>query len=156
MLLLVVVACKKDTKSSSPIINKINSNKDQKGTFLTATINGKKFSSTVLISTFTANHQTYLLTADNFDKLEYAFKLIIKNDKDNDPKKIRYGFIGKEDENGKNITWKIPHNFDFTSTYIESGRYLEGTFSFTANAFNGISEDTTNQLVVTNGKFRAQ
>ncbi len=156
MLLLVVITCKKDNKSNSSVNNEITTKNNEKDTFLTATINGKEFSSSVEVVTFRANNQMYLTTVDNSDSSEFAFNLIIKNDKDNDPKKLRYGFLEKEDEKGNNKTWKLPNNFDFTSTITESGNYLEGTFSFVANSFAKGVEDRNDQLEVTNGKFKAK
>ncbi|VAW48568.1 hypothetical protein MNBD_GAMMA03-1308 [hydrothermal vent metagenome] len=147
--LMLLSACNNDERSSiSP-----NSNSD--GTFLTATINGEKFSSSVKIVTYGIKSQTYLTTADNPDSSEFAFVLIIENNKDDDLKIIRSGFMEKEDTSGENKTWKLPDNFDFTSSVTESGDYLEGTFSFIANSFDKGIEDSDNQLVIVNGKFKA-
>lgn len=144
MLILLTVACKEKTKPS--IAN----------TYLTATINGEEFSSTVDVVSFRANKQTLLTTADNPDATEYSFTLIIKNDRDNDPNKKRYGFVEIEDETGNMTTWKLPNNFNFSSTDIDSDGYTEGNFSFIANAFANGVEDNKNQLIVTNGKFKAK
>ena len=147
--LLLLSACNNDERSSiSP-----NSNRD--GTFLTTTINGGQFSSSVKIVTYEIKTQTYLTTADNPDSSEFSFVLIIENNADDDLKIMRSGFVEKEDENGKNKTWKLPDNFDFTSNITESGDYLEGSFSFIANAFDKGIEDSDNQLVIANGKFKA-
>jgi hypothetical protein len=122
--------------------------------FLTATINGKEFSSSLQVINFRAGEQTYLSTADNKTGVdEYEFNLIIQNDKDNNPAKIRYGFIELKQENEAKA-WKLPDNFDFTETN-QTGTHLEGTFSFTADAWNGIRRDTSDQLIVTDGRFRA-
>lgn len=136
--LLIFNSCKNDKfLSSSP-------NSSNADTFLTATINGEKFVSSVRIVTFRANNQVYLVTADNPDKSEFGFSLIIENDKIG-----VNSILEKKDENGKNIMWAIPHNFDFTST--KSGNYLEGTFSFVAEEM----VNSNNELKVTNGKFKA-
>ncbi|MBJ2173985.1 hypothetical protein JBL43_07035 [Aureibaculum sp. A20] len=154
LLLLTAIGCKEDKKNSTTKVDE-STNTNNWGTFLTATINGEEFSSSVKVVTFTANNQTYLTTADNSDPSEFAFNLIIENNNDQTDQKIkRYGFVEKEDENEK-VTWKLPDNFDFTGKLTESGKYLEGTFSFTANAFDKGMEDSTNQLVVTDVKFKA-
>ena len=146
LLLLSLVACKEKSMTTSSTNN----------TYLTATINGEEYTSSVDVVSFRANKQTLLNTADNPDATEYAFTLIIKNDRDNDPNKVRYGFVEKEDASGNRTAWKLPNNFDFTSTSMDSDGYIEGTFSFIANAFANGLEDNKNKLTVTNGKFRAK
>ncbi len=104
--------------------DKIDDSSNKKGdSFLTATINGTAFSSSLELVAFRANRQTYLATADNktgFD--EYEFKWIINNDRDSDLDKIRYGYIELKDSGGnrkKNKTWKLPNNF-VTSHYPQA------------------------------------
>jgi hypothetical protein len=153
IILVMVVAstgCMNDDKVDE------SSNKKE-DSFLTATINGTVFSSSLDIVTFTANNQTYLLTADNKTRSEeYEFNWIINNNRDNDPAKIRYGFIELKNVGGdrnKNKTWQLPNNFNFEIT-ANTNKYIEGTFSFTATPFGKIKDGQKN-LEVTNGKFRA-
>ncbi len=135
-----------------------NKSTSKSDAFLSATINGEAFSSSLEIVTFKANSQTYLATADNKSGVhEYEMNWIIQNDKANDPSKIRFGFIELKDPGGdrkKNKTWALPDNFDFKETG-QTDASLEGTFSFTADAFVQGTRDTSDQLIVTNGKFRA-
>lgn len=145
IFLILLVGC----SNESPVVS--NSSADE--SFLTAIINGEEFSSSLQIVTFKVSGQTHLATADN--KLgvdEYEFALITQNDKDKDPSKMRYGFIelkGNSGDRKKDKVWQLPNNFEFALT-ADAERHIEGTFSFTAKEFMG-----NDQLVVTNGKFRA-
>lgn len=131
-----------------------NNNGATDDSFLTATINGKPFTASVEIINLRADDQTRLRTADNKSGVnEYKFDLVLQNDKDNDPTKIRFGVI-ELTEGTDTKAWKLPDNFDYTET-SQTDTHLEGTFSFTADAWNGVQRDTSDQLVITNGKFRA-
>lgn len=145
MFLILLAGCSND----SPPLG--NASADE--SFLTATIDGEAFSSSLEIVTFKVSGQTYLSTADN--KLgvhEYEFNWVTQNDKDNNPSKLRYGSIELKDMGGdskKDKAWQLPNNFSYAVT-ADAERHIEGTFSFTATQFIG-----SDQLAVTNGKFRA-
>jgi hypothetical protein len=150
-IIFLIYGCSGDDKKDAAT--------NTQSSFLTATINGDAFSSSLEVVTFKAGGKTYLTTADNKSGVhEYEFQWIIEDTKSNDSSKIRYGFIELKDKGGdrkKNKMWALPKNFDFTTMSPSNGT-IEGTFSFTANSVGrGMVEDSSDQLKVTNGKYRA-
>jgi len=142
-LLLLLAACGDDKPSSSNAASKSDVS------FLTATINGEGFSSSLEIVTFKISGQTHIHTADNKLGLnEYEIALI---GVDTNTGEERYGSIELKN-NGEGIkdkSWMVPKGFNYSMTHDGEG-YIEGTFSFTAK-----DPQSGEELVVTNGSFRA-
>lgn len=158
MLLLIVVACKEDTKNNSKTVENESTNE----TFLTAKVDGIDFSANskkVLFIAFSGqlSHKSGIV-GTNSDGYEISFML---------PNPIKTGTIDSEmtdpkiilsySESPNKASWHVgndnnPTNMPFTITITKDGeKYVEGTFSFTAL---NIKDSTTKQI--TDGKFKAE
>lgn len=141
--LLLLAAC--GSESSSPTAGV----SDSDTSFLTATINGKEFSSSLEIITLKISGNAHLYTADNRSGVnEYEIGLINPDGKGDSR---RYGSIELKNngEGKKDKAWMVPSDFNYSIT-ADTEHYIEGTFSFTAK-----DNRSGDELVVTDGEFRA-
>ncbi|TLP74287.1 hypothetical protein [Maribacter sp. ACAM166] len=158
MLLLIVVACKKDNKNRGKTVENVSTNE----TYLTAIVDGVDFSvnsKKVLFIAFSGQlSRKSGIVGTNADGYEISFMLpnpVTEGSIDTSTKEPK--IILSYSESANKASWTVgndnnPTSMPFTFTILKNGKnFVEGTFSFTAL---NIKDNTRKQI--TNGKFKAE
>jgi len=143
MLSLMVVACKKENKSSDKVIESTNK------AFLTATINGVNFY-TEDLHYFSAL-SIITLAAESKDKNE-KIRIYINYNKGPGTYNFGEGIPNSDNmvyDKGESHWLAAKTNGKGTITFTEEDGYLKATFSFT-----GVHKETKKTLQISDGKFR--